>query len=218
MMMGDLGEFALMALSTLFVIVDPVGAVPAFLVMTQGDDPRSRSRTARTAALTAFSVLSFFALIGRHLFRLLGLSPAALSIAGGIVLFGISLNMLKVQPSRVLRTPEEVEEGVRKEEVGVIPLGMPMLGGPGAITAVVALMSRVQTPFHLAVLLAAIAIVCMGAYLILRGATLVERALGETGMRVATRLMGLLLAALSVQFVLNGISQYMSKIVLERDI
>lgn len=207
--MNELWEFGLVAFSTLFVIVDPVGAVPAFLAMTQEE---LRARTARTASTTAFLVLTFFALTGRSLFHLLGLSSEALSIAGGIILFGVSLNMLKVQPSRLMRTPEEIEEGARKEEVGVIPLGVPMLGGPGAITAVVVLMGRVSSPVHLAILLIAIAAVSLATYFILRGGAFVERALGDTGMKVATRLMGLLLAALSVQFVLNGVSRYITEI------
>ena len=210
--MKELWEFGLVAFSTLFVIVDPVGAVPAFLAMTQGEEASLRARTARTASTTAFLVLTFFALTGRRLFHLLGLSPEALSIAGGVILFGVSLSMLKVQPSRLMRTPEEIEEGTRKEEVGVIPLGVPMLGGPGAITAVVVLMGRVSSPVHLAVLLTAIAAVSLATYFILRGGTFVERALGDTGMKVVTRLMGLLLAALSVQFVLNGVSKYMTGI------
>jgi multiple antibiotic resistance protein len=208
-MLSDIVTQSLIALTAVFVVVDPITAVPFFLAMTKDDAPAKRRETARRAAIIAFSILTFFALSGAFLFRLLGISLGAFKIAGGAVLLIMAIDMLRIHPSPARITLGEVEAGVQKDDVAIVPLGTPLLAGPGSIATVMVLMGRARHGplWHVAPVLGAILITATATYLVLAAASRVDRVLGRTGMNLAERASGLILAALAVQFMLDGIAE-----------
>jgi len=195
----------LSTLTTLLFVVDPLAVVPLFVSMTGGETPAQRRGTARRATLTMFATLTAFALIGRQIFSALGISLGAFQIAGGVLLFLLAIDMLRAERSRTRTSPEEEAEGVEKTDVSVFPLAIPMLAGPGATSTVLVLVARASSTLERALLVLAIAVTAALAYLTLRSASLVERKLGKTGMNVLERVMGLILAATAVQFVIDGV-------------
>jgi multiple antibiotic resistance protein len=197
-------RFSLLALSSIFFLVDPFAALPTFLAVTTGQDNARRVRTARKASLTAFVVLSTFALAGSYIFKLFGISLPAFEIAGGIILLLIGLDMLEAKRSATQETGGDAEEAAHKDDVGIVPLGIPMLAGPGAIASVMVLVGQAQSKWQMAAIFAAIAVTALICWLVLGSATRVASALGETGIRILIRVMGLLLVALAVQYFVNG--------------
>jgi multiple antibiotic resistance protein len=201
--------FFLAALATIVSVVDPIGIVPLFLALTPGIPPRERTRVIRRAIIVAAIVLLAFAAGGRTLLSSLGITVPAFSIAGGILLLLIAVDMLFARRSRTRETPEEAAEALKSTDVSVFPLAIPILSGPGAIATVVLYMSQAGTDaWKIIAVLAAILLSLVASYLSMRLSTLLLRVLGETGVHVIGRVMGILLAALAVQFVLNGISGY----------
>jgi multiple antibiotic resistance protein len=202
-------EYIFLATSSLFVIVDPLAAVPAFIAMTPGETPTERNRMAKLACLVMTGVLLVFAFLGKWIFKILGLTMPAFQIAASIVLLLVALDMLRAQRSRVVETSEETEAGAEKTDIAVTPLAIPMLAGPGAISTVILLQSEaskaVNSFLFSAALCGCIIVVCLVTYLILRMATHGARWLNPIAMRVSTRIMGLLLAAVAIQFMLNAI-------------
>jgi multiple antibiotic resistance protein len=202
-------SFSLSTLTTLFLVVDPPAAVPMFLSMTGTDPPAHKRRTAKRAAIATGIALSAFAALGTTIFSVLGISLGAFRIAGGILLFLLAVDMLRAQRSRQRTSPEEEAEGAERPDVSVFPLAIPMLAGPGAISTVMVLVSRATALWHHAVVLLAIAATALASYFMLRGALVVERRLGQTGMNVLQRVMGLILAGTAVQFVVDGMGAVM---------
>ncbi|MDP9171408.1 MAG: MarC family protein [Acidobacteriota bacterium] len=198
-------QFSLIAFTSIFLLVDPIAAVPAFLAMTGTANRAQRSRMAARAAWTCFIVLLTFSLAGTYIFRLFGLTLAAFKIAGGVILGLIGLDMLKAKRSPTKETPEENEEAAGRDDIGIIPLGIPMLAGPGSISSVMVLMSQNTDWPHAVVIVAAIGSVAGVSFLVLAAADRVSSYLHETGIRILTRMMGLLLTAIAVQFILNGL-------------
>ena len=203
--MTPLVQFSLVAFTSIFVLVDPIAAVPTFLAMTDGSDGPRRRHMAVRAAWTCFVVLLTFSMAGTLIFKLFGITLAAFRIAGGLILGSIGLEMLRARRSATKETPGETEEGAEKEDVGIIPLGVPMLAGPGAISSVMVLMTQNQDWPHALVILAAIGASSAISYVVLAAADRVSSYLHQTGIRILTRMMGLLLTAIAVQFVLNGL-------------
>ena len=202
---AGLGAFALLCFSSLLAIINPLMTAPLFISLTDGYTAEHRQGTLRTAIITAGSVLVAFALLGGAIFQLFGITLHAFRIAGGLILFGIGLDMLQAKPSRVRATPEEEREGLRKDDVGITPLGVPVIVGPGSITTVMVLMGDARNPLYVSTLLAVIAVVLGGSYLLLAQSQRLLRFFGRTGLNVMTRIMGLLVAVIAVQFVLDGI-------------
>jgi multiple antibiotic resistance protein len=198
-------QFSIVALSSIFFLVDPFAALPSFLSITAGDPPERRRKTAKRAAWTCFIVLSTFAAVGSYIFKLFGLTLPAFEIAGGIILGLVGLEMLQAKRSPTQETQPETEEGMRKDEAGIVPLGIPMLAGPGAISTVMVLMGPQLQMWRAIPVFGAIAITAAVSYLVLAGADRVTRFMGETGIRIMMRVMGLLLTAIAVQFFLNGL-------------
>jgi multiple antibiotic resistance protein len=199
-------DFAISALLTLFVVVDPVGLTPTFLAITHGLPRAARRSVALRASLIAGAILIGTALIGDWLFRTLGISLAAFRIAGGLLLFTIAFEMLfGVRMRREGEAAEQaVEEHVRN--VAAFPLAIPLLAGPGAITATVLLAGRADGNLILVgVLLAVVVLVAVACFVAFIFAGQIGRLLGMTGNIVLSRLLGVLLAALAVQFVVDGI-------------
>ena len=199
-------EYIFLATSSLFVIVDPLAAVPAFLAMTPANAPADRIRMARLAAMVMAGVLLLFALAGRWVFRFLGITMPALEIAASIVLLLVALDMLRARRSRVVETREETTAGIEKLDIAVTPLAIPMLSGPGAISTVILLQNQAQNlPQQIALCLCILAI-ALATYAILRFSAQGAQWLSPIVMNISIRIMGLLLAAVAVQFMLNGIA------------
>ena len=198
--LNSLLQYSFVAFTSIFFLVDPFAAIPAFLVMTADEGRCNRKRLARRAAVTCFLVLSAFGLAGSLIFKMFGITMPAFRIAGGLILLLIGLEMLQAKRSHTQEVPAETQEGVEKDDVGVIPLGIPMLAGPGAISTVMVLIGQQPLSWHAAVVLAAILITALLSYLVLSGADRVRKVLGETGIRILMRMMGLLLTAIAVQF------------------
>lgn len=196
----------LLAFTSIFSLVDPFAAIPAFLVMTAGDDAERRRRTAKRAAITCMIVLGAFGLVGSYIFRIFGLTLPAFEIAGGIILALIGLDMLQARRSSTQEVEPERQEGAEKEDVGITPLGIPMLAGPGAISTVMVLIGPRPEVLQVIPVVVAIILTSLISYWVLAGAEMVRHRLGETGIRILMRLMGLLLTAIAVQFFVNGLT------------
>ncbi len=200
-------SFALVALSAVFFVVDPLAAIPIFLAVTANESPAQRAHTALRAAATCFLTLLVFALAGGVIFRFFGISLGAFKIAGGILLFSMALEMMRAQPSRTKQTPEEEKEGIEKEDVAIIPIGIPLLSGPGAIATVMVLMTRHREWSYALPVVAAIFVTSVVTYFLLRAAVGLQRRLSRTFMNVMIRVMGLILAAIAVEFVVAGLKE-----------
>jgi multiple antibiotic resistance protein len=197
--------FSLLSLSSVFFTVDPIASIPAFLAMGASGSSERNREIARRGAWTCFIVLTLFASTGTLIFKLFGITLPAFKIAGGILLFQIALEMLSSRRSATQEVAEERAEGERKEDFGVTPLGVPMLAGPGAISVVMVLMGQSKLWWQSIPIYLSIVVTSLASFYILVGGSRVRNRLGESGSRILMRLMGLLLAAMAVQFVLNGI-------------
>lgn len=199
-------EFSITAFSAVFFVVDPFAAIPLFLTMTKGSTPNQRRSTALKAASTVVVALLVFALAGGLIFRMFGISIGAFRVAGGLLLFLMAVDMMRAQPSGTRSSEAEVAEGQEKNEPGVVPLGVPMLAGPGAIATVSVLMSSARHSFSKSmIVILCVVVTAMITFLVLSNAVRLERTLKATGMNVLNRVMGLILAAVAVQFVATGI-------------
>ena len=198
-------RFSLLALSSILFLVDPFAALPTFLAVTADQDAAKRVRTARRASLTSLIVLTTFALVGKYIFRLFGITIPAFEICGGIILLLIGLDMLEAKRSPTQEAPGEAQAASHKDDVGIVPMGIPMLAGPGAITSVMVLVGQVQAPWQMIAVLGSIAVTAGICFAVLGSATRVARLLGDTGIRILVRIMGLLLVALAVQYFVNGL-------------
>jgi multiple antibiotic resistance protein len=200
-----LTEYAVLAFSSLFVIVDPIATVPAFLAMTARDSIGQRLRMARTACLAAVGILMGFALIGQWIFTLLGITLPAIQVAGALVLLLVALDMLRAQRSPVQETAEETAAGATMDDIAITPLAVPMLAGPAAISTVILLEAQAASWIHRGVLLACVVLVGLASYITLALGASGAKWISPLAEKIITRLMGLLLAALAVQFLFNGL-------------
>jgi multiple antibiotic resistance protein len=205
--MSSLVSYALVSFGSIFSIVDPFTAVPVFLALVGAQPHKSQARTALRASATCFVVLSVFGVAGSFIFHFFGITLPAFKIAGGIILFGVGFEMMRAKRSDTRATNEEAIEAETKEDVGLIPLGLPLLSGPGAIATVMVLVGKANDVPQKLILLASVAIVSIIAFLTLRSASVVARVLGRTGINVIGRVMGLILAAVAMQFVLDGLRE-----------
>jgi multiple antibiotic resistance protein len=204
--MDELGRFALVTFTSILFIVDPVAAIPTYLVITQQETAVERQRTARRACLAMTVLLVVFGATGTMLFRAFGITLAAFRTAGGLILWFVAMDMLQGE-RRTQEGRDEVYEGQIKEDVALTPLAIPMLAGPGAISTVIVVAGQAHGVAQSAVVYASIVLTGLISYVSLRlGEPLLGR-LGKTGIRVVTRIMGLILAAVAVQFVFSGIRE-----------
>ncbi len=201
-------QFGFTALLTLLVVVDPLGAAPVFVAVTQELSLGQRRRTALRAATIAFGIAIFFLVAGQAILSYLGVSVHAFAISGGILLFATAFPMLfGKRPG--LQAPEPSESGRAGEDIAIFPLATPLLTGPGAITTILLLTAKVGTDLlGLGLLVVAIGLVYGVVWMVLYTAEQTMARLGEGRIHVMTRVMGIVLAALAVQFVLNGITGY----------
>ncbi len=201
-------EYILLAASSLFVIVDPLAVVPAFLAMTPNDTAEQRIRTARLACCVTAGVLLSFSVAGQLVFKVMGITMPAFQIAASILLLIVALDMVRAQRSRVQETYEERNAGIEKTDVAVTPLAIPMLAGPGAISTVILLQNEAKDIPQRIALYGCIMAVSLASYLILRISARGARWLSPMLMSIAIRIMGLLLAAVAIQFMLNAIEAF----------
>lgn len=203
----DLLELVKAALA-LFAIVDPVGVIPIFLLATQGYTLMQSRAAARIAALTVLGVLTLFTFLGEPMLMFFGIRLAAFSVAGGLLLLLLALSMVQAHVSPLRQTQDEALEAEEKDAVGVVPLGVPLLAGPGAITHVIVAAGATQgNVLHQAALLIPVALVAVSVWLSFRAAPMIARRLGKTGIHVVTRLMGLIIAAISVEMIAGGLGK-----------
>lgn len=200
-------EFALLAFGSLFVIIDPIATVPTFLAITPRETPAERQRMARLASIIAACVLLIFAASGGLIFRYLGITLPAFQFAGCVVLLMVAMDMLRAQRSRVQDTTEERAAGSEKEDIAITPLGVPLMAGPGAITTAILLHNQAAGDWtRKLVLYACIILVCFASYLVFHISAAGARWLNPILMKITTRIMGLLLAAVAFQFMINAIN------------
>src|SRR6266704_2528400 len=202
-----LPEYMLLAASSLFVIINPLAAVPAFLAMTPTDTPEQRIKMARLACLVMVGVLIVFAAAGKWIFKFLGITMPAFQLAASIVLLLVALDMLRAQRSRVHETSEETAAGLEKTDIAVAPLAIPMLAGPGAISTAILLHQQATNTGQTIALYVCILGVSLASYIILHLSANGARWLSPIAMNITVRIMGLLLAAVAIQFMLNALRQ-----------
>ncbi len=208
-MLADQLKFSVVALSATFFVVDPLANVPIFLSVTRRFTPEQRSAAAGRAAVAAWVTLCVFAAAGGLIFRAFGISLGAFKVAGGIMLLLMAIDMMRAQPSPTRTTAAEQDESQAKDtvdQIAIVPLAIPMLAGPGAIATVMVLMSRAAwQPIATTAVFTAVTVTCAAAWLLMRSAARAERFLPKTLLHAFERVMGLLLAAVAVEFIAGGV-------------
>ncbi len=196
------------ALVTFLVIIDPPGCAPIFASLTRGATPAHRRAMAIRSSLIAWAILMFFALLGKLLLHALGISLASFRIAGGILLFYIAVDMvLERRTQRREERAHSIEGTPDAEDISVFPMAMPMITGPGSIASAMLWVSRAETPIHVAIVLAAITVVILITMVTLLAAGPMMRLIGDKVEAAITRILGVILAALAAQFVIDGLKQ-----------
>ncbi len=191
----------------LLVIIDPFMAVPMLLSFTAHYADDERRRVVRLATLTVGGVLVLSALAGETLLTLMGTSLGSFRVGGGIVLFLMALAMLQAEVGRMRATPQEESDAAGRASVAVVPLAIPLLAGPGAISTVIIGMHRSSAPYHALGVLGVIVLVCLVLWVVLRSAQAIGRHLGDIGLNILNRVFGLILAAIAVEVIANGLRQ-----------
>ena len=191
----------------LVIIMDPLGNLPFFLLFTEQNTLKEKRKMAAIASLAACLILIFFGLTGDFILRFFNISLPAFQIAGGLIFFIYALQMLRLIPGGIKTTRKEEQEGIEKHNVALVPLATPMLAGPGAITAVLVWQQRPDIPISMPLLFIVIITACLGIYFVFYFGEWIRKMMGVGGIRVVTRLMGLLLAVIAVQFIVSGFQQ-----------
>ncbi len=207
--------FAITAFASMFAIVNPVGNIPVFVAVTEGYSPELKKKVRTKVCVVAGGVLIIFALFGNYIFDLYGITIPAFKIAGGILLFSIAFTMTRGQMTRAKISEEETQEATEKDEVGVVPLGIPLFAGPGAITTVMIYVSYALNSSNVTFDFISIFIGILGiigiSYLLLKYADPLFSRMGRSGAMAFTRIMGLLLAAMAVEFMISGSFEAVSR-------
>ena len=189
----------------LIALVNPLGVLPMFISLTQDFTPAQKQRAIRTAAFTVVAVISTCALLGEQIIKFFGISTASLQVAGGLLILLMSLSMLNAQPSGAKTTAEERDEAEHKDTIGVVPLGIPLLTGPGAMSTVIVLAGKSNHVSDYVALIGSGVVIAALVWLTLQMAQPIARFMGRTGINIATRIMGLLVAAVAVEFIVEGL-------------
>lgn len=197
--------FTTLAFTSLLAIVNPLSAVPLYVTATADQTDTQRAATLRLAVATGVIALVVSGLAGTFILRFFGITTYAFRIAGGLIFLSIGTDMLNARRTGSKVTLSEEEEAEQKEQVGIIPLGIPTLAGPGSITTVITLTAQADTHWQLVGLYGAIVAVLLISWGVLAVAPFIVRRVGRTGMNVMTRLMGLLVMVVGVQFIIEGV-------------
>ena len=198
-------QFFIFCLTTLFTLINPIGISPILIIMTERFPRKEKINIAKKGSLTAFITLILFSLLGSVIFNFFGITIEAFQIMGGILFFRNGLRMLDSKIGRSRTTPAEQEESEESDDIAISPIGIPLIAGPGAITAAMLLSSQTPQIYSYFTLIFSILFVLSLVYLILRNGDMILKLLGTTGIRIIQRLMGLILMVIAVQFVINGV-------------
>jgi len=198
-------QFFIFCLTTLITLINPIGISPILIIMTERFSKKEKINIAQKGSLTAFITLILFSLLGSVIFNFFGITIEAFQIMGGILFFRNGLRMLDSKIGRSRTTPAEQEESEESDDIAVSPIGIPLIAGPGAITAAMLLSSQTPQLYSYFTLIFSIFFVLSLVYLILRNGDMILKLLGTTGIRIIQRLMGLILMVIAVQFVINGV-------------
>ena len=190
----------------LIALVNPLGVLPMFISLTRDFTEEQRQNAIRTAALTVVTVIVVCALLGEHIIRFFGISTASLQVSGGLLMLLVALNMLNAQPGGARTTLEERDEAEHKETIGVVPLGIPLLTGPGAMSTVIVMAHNAKRPMDYAVIISSGVVIAALVWVTLQMAQPIARTMGRIGINIATRIMGLLVAAVAVEFIVDGLT------------
>ncbi|MGF1669110.1 MAG: MarC family NAAT transporter [Balneolaceae bacterium] len=204
----SIGGLLFASFSSLFSVVNPFAAMPVFLALTDKQDHRERVRTAKKACIYMFAILTVFLFIGTYILSFFGISLAGIRIAGGLIIMRAAYSMLNPDISGKKLSKEDEKAAMEKEDISFSPLALPLLSGPGSIAVVIGLASQAVNFTDYIVHSVAIIIVVLTAYLILRLAPTLAKYIGASGLNIMTRLMGFIALAISVQFILSGISRF----------
>ena len=198
-------QFFIFCLTTLFTLINPIGISPILIIMTERFPQTEKINIAKKGSLTAFITLILFSLLGSVIFNFFGITIEAFQIMGGILFFRNGLRMLDSKIGRSRTTPAEQEESEESDDIAISPIGIPLIAGPGAITAAMLLSSQTPQIYSYFTLIFSIFFVLSLVYLILRNGDVILKLLGTTGIRIIQRLMGLILMVIAVQFIINGV-------------
>ncbi len=189
-----------------FSVLNPIGAIPTLISLTTNYTPEERRKVIERSITVAGGVIIGFMFIGVYIFDVLGISISDFELAGGVLLFKVAFDMLQGKTSNTKLTADEEKESLSKDEIGVVPLGMPLLAGPGTITTTMIYFNLRSTGLEDKIMVfIAVILVILSAFIVLRFSTLLFKRLGKTGSMIISRVMGLLLAAIGVEFMANGI-------------
>lgn len=191
--------------TALLVILDPFAVIPIFLSLTQGYTPAERNRSVTLATITVAIVLCLSAMFGETMLTVLGTSLPSFRVGGGIVLLLMALTMLRAQPDQMRATSAEKTEAESRENIAIVPIAIPLLAGPGSISTVIIQMHRPGAEYHLLWVIVVILVLSMLLWIVLRLATPIGRALGPIGLNIMNRLFGLILTAIAVEIMANGL-------------
>ena len=197
-------QFFILCLTTLFTLINPIGIAPLLMVMTERFSKDERVKIAKKGSATALITLLLFAILGSLIFSFFGITLEAFQIMGGILFFRNGLRMLDAKVGRSRTTPAEQEESQESDDIAISPIGIPLIAGPGAITATMLLSSQTPQIYSYLTLGLSIMIVLTFVYVILRNGDVLMKVLGTSIMRIIQRLMGLILLVIAIQFVING--------------
>ena len=198
-------QFAIEVFVAIFAIVNPIGNIPFFVTLTQGYSPKEKKDVIIKIIVVAIAVLVIFGLIGNYIFMLFGITIPAFGIAGGILLLSIAFSMLHGQKPRTKLTQQDKEEALAREAVGIVPLGIPMFAGPGAITTIMIYMSRQTGVFDMFAVFASIFATMAVSFILLTYSDRIFSRMGRMGALAISRIMGLILAAIAIQFIIDGV-------------
>lgn len=194
-------------LAGLLAIVNPIGAIPLFINLTNDQVPAEKKRSATIASLTTAVVLLVTLFTGETLLRFFGITIASFRVGGGLLLLLIAISMLNAKTSPTMHTEEEAQDSSERDSIAVVPVGIPILAGPGAISTIILYSQRSTMSIHYLLLSVEIFLVGLAVWLSLRSAPRLASLLGRTGINIVTRIMGLIMTAIGVEFIANGLKQ-----------
>ena len=190
----------------LFAIVNPIGSIPVFVSATNDWDNKARAHTAKLVAITVFSVLTIATFIGNDILNFFSITIPSFQVGGGILILLMSINMMHGKQSYVSQTPEEAQSLAEREAIAIVPLGIPLLAGPGAISSMIIAAEKSTSLVNHASLTIPVAVVAALVWLTLKLSVNISQKLGSIGINIVTRLMGLILAAMSIEFIAHGLT------------
>ncbi|NMM47342.1 NAAT family transporter [Flammeovirgaceae bacterium KN852] len=211
--MNELVSFGLLVFTSFFTLINPLGVMPIFLTMTSDLDQADRTRTAKKASLTSFITIILFAFSGQLLFKFFGISVNSFRVAGGIIFFLMGMDMLQARLGKVKIKESEIKTYV--DDISITPLAIPMISGPGSLTNSIVMMADANTWEKKVILILAVALVMGLTYLILYSSSRIIKLLGQTGINVMMRLMGLIVMVISIEFLVSGIKPIVKHILAD---